>query len=345
MKRKKYWMYFIVFFGYALIVKAQTNFAFLNLPLSARQVALGGLNVSAYGNDASMFMANPALLTDSTHLHLSANHYAYYADVGHSSAQFTAALRTGGTMGVGLQSLNYGTFSAYDASGNSQGEFRARDFALTLAYAHQISAFRLGTNLKFVQSSIAEYRSSGIFMDMGGAFFHPEKDLVVGINLKNIGFVLQRFTPTARPQIPFDAQLGVSYKPSHMPFRFSLTAHHLHRFNIGYENTQVTTDVFGNPIEERLSWGTKLLQHIVVGTELLVGKYLTFRLGYNYWQRSSLKIQERAAFVGFSYGIAVKSKNIEVGFSRATLHIAGGTNSFSVVLNTRSILKKKTVVQ
>lgn len=338
---------FTVFLGVPR-VKAQignrTNFSFLHLPLSARQVALGGINISSYGNDASMFLANPALLTDSTHLHLSTNYYAYYADVGHSSAQFTSKIATGGTMGIGLQSLNYGTLAAYDASGNPQGNFQARDFALTTAYSHQVGVFRLGANLKLVQSQLAEYRSSGIFFDMGGAFFHPQKELVVGINLKNIGFILQRFTPTNHARMPFDAQIGASYKPAHMPFRFSLTAHHLHRFDIAYENRQPTTDIFGNPVVEKVSFATKLMQHFVVGTELILGKYLHLRFGYNYWQRSSLRLPERAGFVGFSYGFALRLKSLEVGFSHATLHLAGGTNSFTVIVHTKNLFKKKTVI-
>lgn len=326
-------------------VGGRESFAFLHLPLSARQVALGGVNITSYNKDVSMFTANPALLSDSTDQYLGVNYYAYYAKIGHSSAMFTTKLRNYGNIGFALQSIGYGDFDGYDATGRATGTFKARDFALTIAYSRQINVFRLGVNMKLAQSSMAEYRSSGLLFDIGGVFVHPEMDLVVGINLKNIGFAFNQFTPTSTYRMPFDTQIGVSYKPSQMPFRFSLTAHHLHQFDIAFEESSSTTpDIFGNQTDNSVSFTTKLFQHFVFGGEFILGKGFNARFGYNYWQRSSLKVEQRTAFTGFSFGFMLRVKKIEVAFSKAAMHLAGSTNSISIVLNMKDLIKRKSTV-
>lgn len=348
---EKYWkLFFLIFFislpkVYAQ-VGGQTSFDFLNLPTNAKQIALGGTNISAYASDPTMFTANPALLTDSTDQQLAMSHHWYYAGISHLSAFYTRTAGKG-SWGVSLQTVNYGDFDGYDQTGLPTGTFRSRDFALVVAHSRQVNAFRLGVNMKLVQSTIEQYSASGLLFDMGGAFIHPEKDLVVGIALKNIGFSFQNYSESQSFVMPFDAQVGFTYKPERMPLRLSVTYHHLQKFDIAYDDPAISTriDAFGNVIREDIGFADKLSRHFVIGGEFVLGKSLNLRAGYNFLRRKELQIEDRAGLAGFSFGFMLRIKRLEFAYSRSIYHITGGTSNLTIAVNTRSLFRKKTVIE
>ncbi len=327
-------------------VGGRSTFDFINLPGNAKQIALGGINVSAYASDPTMFVANPALLTDSTDRQLAMSHHWYYAGTSHLSAFYTHSFGGEGTWGFSLQTVAYGNMDGYDQSGQPTGEFGARDFALTIAHARQVEAFRLGLSMKLVQSTIGQFSAMGMLFDMGGAFIHPEKDFVVGIALKNLGFSLKKFSDSQRFIMPFDAQVGFTYKPDRMPLRLSVTYHHLQRFDIAYDDPAISTrvDAFGNEVKEEISFADKLSRHFVIGGEFVLGKSLNLRAGYNFLRRKELQLTDRAGLAGFSFGFMLRIKALELAYSRSVFHIAGGTSNITVAVNTRSFLRKKKVI-
>lgn len=325
------------------------TFEFLNLPTHARLIGLGGVNVSSSHKDVNMFMANPGLLVDSLIGLVSFNHYSYFAGV--QNNQFAGAMEIGktGTWGISLQQLNYGEFDSYDEMGENTGTFTANDFALIISHAHRISHFSIGMNLKYAQSRIDSYAASGILFDLGGTFLHPTKDLKVGLVFKNIGFPITDYVEGNTSFVmPFDAQLGFSIKPEKMPLRFSITSHHLHQFlNIAYEdpNQKNKQNGFGENINQDVSFADKLSRHFVIGGEFVFSKNFNLRLGYNFLTRKELQVEQRKGMVGFSYGVMIRIKRFELAYSRAIQHLAGGSNNFTVIVNLKSVFKKKTVIE
>ena len=67
-------------------------------------------------------------------------------------------------------------------------------------------------------------------------------------------------------------QVGVSYKPEHMPFRISITGYNLTTIDISYyeEDVNITID--------KPSGFDKVLSHFVIGTEVIVGKNVNLRV-------------------------------------------------------------------
>ena len=114
------------------------------------------------------------------------------------------------------------------------GSFTATDFALTVGHSHQVGPFALGANLKFASSSIAEYSASALMLDLGGVFEHPSKDFNVALVFKNMGLVLGDYTDQSNSSLPFDIQIGTSFKPQYMPIRFSITVYNLYQGDIAY---------------------------------------------------------------------------------------------------------------
>ena len=46
-----------------------------------------------------------------------------------------------------------------------------------------------------------------------------------------------------------------------------------------------------------------------------------------------MAIEEKGGMVGFSYGFGMKIKKFRISYGRATYHLAGASNHFSVTMN------------
>lgn len=325
-------------------IGGKSVFEFLNLSPNTLQSALGGLNISADPQNAAIFMANPALM-DKNSGRLQMDFMPFYADITYLMATYRHDLDFA-KMGVGVQYVSYGNFDRFDATGQKNGSFSANDYALNFAISHQIAPFSMGINLKWVGSTLDNYSAMGFLADLGGSFVHPKKDLKIGLVIKNLGFAVSNYTAAAF-QMPFDVQAGISFKLEKMPFRISLTAHHLHRFDLAYlsPNRKNSLDANGNPIEEKIGFADEFFRHIVIGTELLFHKNFNLRFGYNFMQRAELALPDAPALVGFSFGGLIRIKDFEICISRSLRHIAGGTTSFSVSMDTQKFFRKKRIIE
>jgi hypothetical protein len=323
-------------------VGSRQTFAFLDKPAGARLAALGSINVSSPSTDVTMLQANPALLQPDMHKHLALSYTDYIADISLSSVFYAVNHPKYGHWGAGLQYMGYGDFTQTDPTGQAAGSFSVHDYVLSVTHATTIKPFTLGASLKFALSGIAEYKSVAALVDLGGVYKHPENELYVGLALKNIGYQLTTFTGRERETMPLDAQIGVTYKPEHMPLQFSVTAHHLQQFDISYSDTMQTGLYLTNP--PATSVGDKLARHFVVSTQFLLSKNFQVILGYNHWRRQELRLETKSGGAGLSMGATVRVKSFELTFTRAYYHVAGASNAFTVISNVAPLFKKKTRV-
>lgn len=315
-------------------IAGEQAFDFLNIPSSARITGLGGANASSYGLDLNQSFNNPASINDSLAGFFSANYLNYFADANLSSFVYAHQFEKYGMFNIGLQHMSLGNFQGYDASGNATNTFSSGSTSIMLGHSRMINNFSLGVNMKIAISSIAGYRASALLFDLGGMFVHPNKDLSIGLVLKSMGFVTNEFTDTSNSSLPFDVQLGATFKPEHMPFRFSVTALNFADLNNAYHdpNDGLNTDELGT-IDE-------VLTHVVVGTELLISKNVNVRAGYNHKVRNELRLQDIAGGAGFSFGFMLKIKSFEFAYGHGGYHVAGGTNNFTVTTNVGGLMKK-----
>jgi hypothetical protein len=319
------------------------GFAFLRLPNNAHQAALGGMNVSLINKNVNQFMANPALLSPAIHTHASFSFVPYYAGVNYSTLAYAHNFEKVGKWGVSLQYMDYGSFEETDATGVVLGSFQANDFVFTTTHARTIGYYTLGISMKMAGSTIAQYNSYGLLSDIGTTFKHPEYDFSVGLAIKNIGFVLNTYTPGKQLVTPFDVQLGISFKPKFMPLRFSFTAHHLHVFNIAYDDPAFNTviDQNGNRVVKKVGFADKLSRHFAFGTEILLSKAFQVQVGYNHLLRQEMKLENRMAGAGLSFGVSIQVKAFQMMYSRAYHHAAGGVSYLTLISNIGALTKKK----
>jgi hypothetical protein len=311
---------------------SQSTFSFLNTPANARLAALGGVNVSLTNRDVNFFVNNPSLSGDTLNSTASASYQFYLADIGQSNFSYQHRFRKVGSLAFNVQHMNYGSITGYDASGAEIGEFSSGETALTAGKYFQSSVFRFGVNVKAVFSKLAGYNSSAIGIDLGGLFVHPKKELTIGLAVKNLGVTLSDYSSTSSSVLPFDVQVGTTFKPEHMPFRFSITAFDL-------------TDFDSMELEgDEASTADKVVRHLNVATELLMGKHVNILLGYNFRTRQELKLEETGGGAGVSLGLVLNIKNVEFVVSRSGYGPRQAAYGFTLATNMKSIMRKKKTI-
>ncbi len=318
------------------------SFEFLEVPNHARVAGLGTVNVSNPGVDVNMVWQNPALLRSDMDGQVSFTFSPYLAGIYNSNATYAKEFENAGMFSLGVFYANYGEFDGFDNTGAPTQSFTANDFNIQLSHSREQGIFRYGATMKFAGSQISGFNQSALLMDLGAAFLHPEKDLSVGMVIKNVGFYTKRLVGEDR-NLPFDLQIGTTYKPEFMPFRFSITANRLYQYDLSYfDNSQINDN--GNNIFDNTSSGApntfdKIFQHITIGTEIILGKNINLRAGYNHLIRQSLRGEQVAGGGGFTFGFLFQTKKLNLAYSNAIYQTGGNAHFITLGTNFNEIIK------
>lgn len=311
------------------------SYEFLNLTHSALVSSLGGTNVSIFDNDLNMSYQNPALLDSSMDKSLALNYVNYFAGINYGFAMYSRSVNSTESFAGGLTYLNYGSFKEADATGNITGSFGASEYAFSMIYTRKIdSAFSVGVNFKPVLSHLENYTSFGFAFDIGAAWHSYNNLLSTGLVVKNAGYQVTKYASEKRGKLPFEIEAGITQRLAHAPFRFSLTLRHLEKFDLTHDYKEADPSVISNISDNKniTSFTENLLRHGIVGVELIPTKNFYLSLGYNYQRRRELKIDSKVSAVGFSWGFGINLSYLSIAFGRATYHLAGSSNHFSVIL-------------
>ena len=338
---------FTLFSGFTIraqFLGGRNSFAFLRQPASAPLAALAGINVSQADFDVNRWLSNPALLSKEMNRHLSLSYVPFYAQIQNLSVVYADECKAG-RFGAGIQYMDYGTFEETDAAGNVLGSFQVSEYAVAASHARVQETYTLGVTLKLAGSTLANYNSFAAALDLGGLWKHPQRDWTIGLVVKNAGLVLQRYYPGAsQNSLPLDVQLGTTFKLKFMPFRVSITAHHLHQPDIAYDDPALSTtlDANGNPMVQQVRFADKVARHFTISTELVLAKAFYVRLGYNHLVRREMRLPESALNAGFSLGFLLKLRQLQVGYARFYQQAAGGVSYLTLTGNLGEMIKRKT---
>lgn len=305
-------------------------YEFLNLTHSGLVSSLGGANVSLRNNNLNLASHNPALLDSGMNNSLALNYVNFFAGVNYGQTMYSKSYAGIGNFAAGLTYLNYGSFTGADPTGMITGTFSASEYALSLICSKVLDTlFSVGINVKPVLSHLEQYTSFGVAVDLGAGYHNKSGLFSAGIAFKNIGLELTTYAGEKRQNLPFEIQAGVSQRLAHAPFRFSLTARHLEKFNLTYDYNDTLSS--GNATDSQ-EFFENLMRHLVAGVEIIPHKNFYISAGYNYQRRSELKIDSKVSTVGFSWGFGIMTSFINIEFGRATYHLAGSSSHISVVI-------------
>jgi hypothetical protein len=287
------------------------------------------VNVALYHHDLYLFYSPPALVTDTLRNRGAVRYQFSAGDIGHSTFSYAHKFKKIGMLAMGIQHLGYGSIMGYDASGMETGEFKSGETALFISKCHQTNNFRLGLNFKAAFSNIAGYRASALLMDLGGTFIHPKQNFTIGLVMKNLGLLLSDYSETSSTALPFDIQLGATFKPEHMPLRISLTGYNLAKSSVTYSDG------------EKKGTFDKVLRRINFAAEVLFHKNVELMVGYNYRIHQELKLSSGGGGAGVSFGFLVKIKVIEFSFSRSGFVAGSAGYAFTVSANAQKFLTRR----
>ena len=295
-------------------------FNFLKLPNTPQLTALGGVNVSQISNDVGLAFNNPALLRPDMHSQMNAvfnNFYAgiksYHLSLGYHSQKINTSFLWG------LNYSDYGNIQQTDAAGNMLGKLRPVDWVMQLSASRSyLERWKYGATLKFINSDYGIYRSNGVAIDVGVLYSDTANLFSASVLVKNLGFQLKKYDGTDPDELPFDLQIGLTRRLQNAPFGFSVTAQHIHRFDIQYNDTGFNNDNgFVNGSFKKFSFD-KLFQHFVLATTIYAGDKVEVTAGYNFLRRQELNIGKSGnGLNGFSLGVGLILDKLQVRYARA----------------------------
>lgn len=324
------------------VVLAQTGgdntYKFLNLSSSAIVTSLGGINVSLPVDDPSILLFNPALLEYSGTNRFSLNYVNYYAGINYGSAIWTGSHSRVGKFGLGLSYLNYGKFERADQSGSILGEFKAAEYAFHIIWNYRIdSLFNAGIDIKPVLSHLERYTSYGLAIDLGISYRSKSGRVSSGLVLSNLGFQIKSYTGI-REKLPTTLTAGITVKPEYAPFRLSLTATHMEKYDLthSYPGQDNSIEVNNTGIN---GFAENFMRHMVFGAEFLPSENFFISAGFNYQRRKELSLDYRSSTVGFSSGFGIRLTAFDLSYSRSKFHLAGSINNLSLVVKPEAFFK------
>jgi hypothetical protein len=318
---------------HAQVIGGRNVFSYLTLPQSARVTGLGGAQIAVRDDDPVFAIGNPGALNEAMSGKVALNHNIFMGGIQHGYVSYAHHLKKWGfTMHGGLQYLNYGEIKRADEYGDVQGTVKAGETAFTLGAARPLSdRFSLGLNMRMAFSRLDIYRSSALLADVGLMYADTSRRLTMGLVIRNAGTQLSTYAGL-KETLPFDIQLGISKRLEHLPFRFSIIAHHLHQWDIRYNDPNLQDDdvlLFGEEqtTENKTTAAIdNFFRHLIFSGEFLLGKNegLRIRLGYNHLLKRELSVSNYRSLAGFSGGLGVKISRFRVDFGYGAYHLAGG---------------------
>jgi hypothetical protein len=323
------------------ITGGQNVFSFLNLSPSARITGLGGMQIAVKDDDAAFAAVNPAALNSSMDGQLTVQHNFFLSDIQHGYVAYANDLpKIGFTMHGSLQYMGYGDIVRADEYGNKIGSVNASETALTLGAARPLTdRISLGINVRFGFSTLDTYKSSALAADAGVMYADTARKFIAALVVRNAGTQLSTYDGL-REDLPFDIQIGFSKQLKHLPFRFSIVAHHLQQWDISYDDPNLADDddlIFGgDPSSSESNNGVdNFFRHFVFNGEFLLGRNESFRLrfGYNHLRKKELSVNNYRSLAGFSGGVGFKVNRFRIDFGYAAYHLAGGVVHFGLSSN------------
>jgi len=326
----------------AQVVGGQYAMEFLRLPNSPHVSAMGGINVANPDDDVSFALQNPSLMRPGLHNELELNYNSYYAGIGIANLAYGYYLpKLNTAFFLGVQDVNYGTFTQTDNLGNQYGDFHAGEYAVSIGASRSYGErWRYGADLKFASSTLYDYTAKAVLCDVGIDYMDTTNLLNIGATAKNMGVMIRNYTPGNTEPLPFDLQLGISKEFKHLPLRLFATVHHLYEWNIRYNNpADVTqTNIFGNNDTSTNTSSTKgyfadiLFRHFIFGAELTLGHRLVLTVAYNHLQRAELALTDHPGPAGFNFGASVLLNKFQVHYARSYYYIGGAYNEFGITM-------------
>ena len=290
----------------ALVTRAQdsqTAYNFLRLPVSTHASALGGDNITIIEDEPTLMFHNPALLSNVSDKTIGMSYMNYMEGVHTASACFNRIVKERASWAASGQFIDYGKMKQTDEYNVESGEFSARDIAITGYFSYLLTnRIAGGVSARIIQSTLGNYNSMAVGVDLGLNYFDPERLWSVSIVAKNLGGQIKAYNEEY-DRMPTDLQIGVSKQMQNMPVRFHLTLIDLNH------------------------WGYRFANHVIAGVDVMPSHQTWVGIGYNFRRADEMKIAsgndgESSHSAGLSLGAGINLERFKLGISYSRYHVS-----------------------
>jgi len=319
-------------------------YSFLDIPASARVAAMGGTVVAINDDDLNLAFQAPSLLHKNMDKSLTFSGVSYLDGVKFGDAIYAFDKEKLGTFMTGIHYGNYGTFVETNTYGDTEGSFKAADYALVLGWGYKLNQkFNIGANFKGLYSDYYIYNAFALALDVSATFHDTTHHFTVTVLARNVGLQMKNYIKGNNEPLPAEVIIGASKRLSHTPLRFSLTYRHDEKNDLGYNDPNELGDVdplTGEPNRKEISALNNIARHFIVGAEILLTKNFHIRGAYNFQRRSELRIPGRPGTTGFSFGVGLKVSKFVISYGRGNYHLGAAANHVSISTNLSEFSKK-----
>ncbi len=286
------------------------TFDFLRTDVGARAGALGG-SILTVADDPNLLFYNPAGIATLTRRRISIGYFKHLLDINSANLSWGEEVEGFGYLGAGVLYMSYGDFQRTGQEGQNLGTFGAGELSVSVAYGNVLTdRLRYGMAVKFIHSSIAEYSSAGVALDLGTQFTVVPERVVLGASLLHLGTQLDPYA-TVGEDLPLDLRVGVALSPEHLPATFVAEVHKL--------------------TDERESFADHF-KAFSVGVEFTLSPNVFLRAGYNNERRQDLELGEGtgSGLAGFSIGTGIATGDYQFDYAFTSNGPVGAFHRFSL---------------
>lgn len=315
----------VLLFTTILFAQEGTNvYPFLNIPVSARQAALGGDAVSIRDYDVSFAGVNPGLMNLEQDEMISLNYASYLSDSKYGTISYVRDLEEGHLVALNARYMDYGRMPRTDESAAIDGEFGAMDASIGLGYAYQFDEdWTIAGSANFVTSRIDNYTSMAVVGNAGVTYHNRQSNETVALVFRNFGYQFKSFNGL-RENVAFRVDLGYTRILDEFPVALTITAHDLQKLNI-------SQDLNNNGQE--IGWTRKIADHLSFGAELFPQQAFNIRFGYNVKRGNELAVLDQRSFSGLSAGFGIKISSFRFDYAHVRYHNSSNINMFGITLD------------
>ncbi|MCR4438099.1 MAG: PorV/PorQ family protein [bacterium] len=194
-----------------------TGFTFLEIPVSARILALGEAATTLFDTGAEGIYCNPAAIAwQRARGGLHVAHTSWYVETALQAVALTWSQGKFGTVGFHVRYCDFGkmertTNPTVDQVGSylSLGTYSAGAYTLGLSYARALTdKFSFGGTVKYVRETIDLYSADNVVADLGFLYDTGFRTLRIGASLHNFG--LDSKYAEEKFKMPQTLRMGVS---------------------------------------------------------------------------------------------------------------------------------------
>ncbi len=293
------------------------GYGYLELPVSARAMALGGTSISVVEPEMSVAEQNPALLCPQMAGQLSASYTSYLGDVNLGYVGYAGAFLQEGGWSVGMRYIDYGDFNGYDDQGNKTGKFGVKDMSLQAAVGYPVNdRLRIGAQAKMLYTSYESYSAFALGVDVGLNYYNEATGNSLSVTATNLGGQFKALYEERKEKLPTQLNVGWSSELQHLPFVVSVTACRLLDWDDDF--------VDGKGGVQKYKDAEKVLNHLIFGAEWSTSEHFWLAASYNYRHQRTF-IGQGGFLRGIALGAGVNYRQLSVQAAYASAHAGDGT--------------------